>query len=227
MNCGIAVMLGLLGSLHCAAMCGPLMLALPWPPGGPGRFVAGRVTYQLGRLTTYCLLGLVAGLAGRSIFLAGLERSVSIALGVALLAGFLVSGKISVSAPVVRWVSHLKGAMAAQLGRRGLTSLAVLGILNGLLPCGLVYVAMAGALSSGGLIPGLEFMAAFGLGTLPMMLGIGIFGRLLPLTVRLKLRRAIPLGVCLLAGLLILRGLALGIPYLSPNLATGASCCAR
>jgi uncharacterized protein len=225
MDIGIAFLLGFLGSLHCAAMCGPLMLALPVPPGGPARFVAGRILYQLGRVATYCLLGVIAGLAGRSLLLAGFQRWISITLGIAILLGLLFSRRISLSAPVVRLVAGLKQAMGAQLQRRGLGSLALLGLLNGLLPCGLVYVAMAGALARGGWLAGAGYMAAFGLGTLPAMLGISLSGKLFPLALRLKLRRAIPLGVCLLAGLLILRGLALGIPYLSPDLACGAAGC--
>jgi len=227
MDYGIAFALGLLGSLHCAAMCGPLMLALPVPPGGPARFVSGRIIYQLGRVTTYCLLGIVAGLVGQSIFLAGLQRWLSIALGVAILTGFLISKKIALSAPVVRLVTRLKAAMSTQLRERSLRSLALLGLLNGLLPCGLVYVAMAGAVSLGTLREGMLYMAVFGLGTLPTMLGISLSGKLFPLPLRLKLRRAIPFGVCLLAGLLILRGMALGIPYVSPDLSSGTpSCCA-
>jgi sulfite exporter TauE/SafE len=228
MDFGIAFALGLLGSLHCAAMCGPLMLALPVPPGGPARFVAGRIIYQLGRVAAYCLLGVVAGLVGKSIFLAGLQRSLSIGLGVAILLGLLISKKISLSAPVVRLVVTLKAAMSAQLQRRSLRSLALLGMLNGLLPCGLVYVAMAGAVARGTLPEGILFMAWFGLGTLPTMLGISLSGKLFPLSLRLKLRRAIPFGVCLLAGLLILRGLALRIPYVSPVLNSSApGCCSR
>jgi len=228
MDFGIAFALGLLGSLHCAAMCGPLMLALPVPPGGPARFVVGRIIYQLGRVATYCLLGVAAGLVGKSIFLAGLQRSLSIGLGVAILLGFLLSKKVSLSAPVVRLVATLKTAMSAQLQRRNLRSLAVLGMLNGLLPCGLVYVAMAGAVARGTLRDAIFFMAWFGLGTLPTMLGISLSRKLFPLSLRLKLRRAIPFGVCLLAGLLILRGLALGIPYVSPVLNSSApSCCSH
>lgn len=229
MDFGIAIVLGLLGSLHCAAMCGPLMLALPALPGGAGRFIAGRIIYQLGRIATYCLLGVLAGFIGKSILLAGLQRWLSIALGVGILLGFLVSKKISVSAPVVRLVGRLKSAMSAQLRQRSVRSLVLLGMLNGLLPCGLVYVALAGAIARDSLVGGILFMAGFGLGTVPTMLGIALSGKLFPLSLRLKLRRAIPVGVCVLAGLLILRGMALGIPYVSPALVAGvpASCCAH
>jgi len=229
MDFTVAFFLGLLGSLHCAAMCGPLMLALPGQDAGAGRFIAGRIIYQFGRVTTYCLLGIVAGLVGKSIFLAGVQRWLSIALGVAVLAGFLVSKKVALAEPVVRLVTLLKTAMSVQLRRRDLSSLALLGMLNGLLPCGLVYVALAGAVARGGLAGAIIFMVVFGLGTLPMLLAISLSGKLFPVSLRLKLRGAIPAGVCALALLLILRGMALGIPYVSPALVAGfpASCCAH
>ena len=228
MDFGIAFLLGFLGSLHCAAMCGPLMLALPLPPGGPARFVAGRIVYQLGRIATYCLLGIVAGLIGKSLFVAGFQRWLSISLGLAVLAGFLISKRVAVSAPVVRLVGKLKFMMSAQLKQRSYRSLTLLGLLNGMLPCGLVYVALAGAVSRGDLLDAVTYMAMFGLGTLPTMLGISLSGRLFPAAIRLKLRSAIPVGVCLLAAMLILRGMALGIPYLSPDLSSATpSCCAH
>jgi len=227
MDFGIALALGLLGSLHCAAMCGPLMLALPVTPGGPARFFAGRVIYQIGRVTTYVILGVAAGLVGKSLYLAGLQRWLCIALGVAILTGFFISKKVALSMPVIRLVGRLKELMSAQLRQRSFRSLSLLGMLNGLLPCGLVYVALAGAVSAGNILAGTGFMAVFGLGTLPTMLGISLSGKAFPVFLRTRLRRAIPLGVCLLATLLILRGLSLGIPYLSPDLnATAPGCCA-
>jgi uncharacterized protein len=225
MDYAFAIALGLLGSLHCAAMCGPLLLALPVPACG-GRFLLGKLFYQLGRLVTYTALGVLAGLVGKSIFLTGLQRGLSIALGVAILLGYLFSRKIALATPVVRLVGTLKSAMATQLMRRDLGAQFFLGLLNGLLPCGLVYVALAGAVSRGSLGSAAGFMALFGLGTVPTMLGIGLSGKILPLAWRLQLRRAIPVAVYALAGLLVLRGLALGIPYLSPDLAVGG-CCAR
>jgi hypothetical protein len=94
------------------------------------------------------------------------------------------------------------------------------------LPCGLVYAALANAASQKSIPTAVAQMAVFGLGTLPMMLAIGLSGRMFPAALRMKLRAAIPAGVCLLAALLILRGLALGIPYVSPAL-DGSGCCVR
>jgi uncharacterized protein len=220
-----AFLLGLAGSLHCAGMCGPLALALPNTGNGASGFVLGRAAYNVGRIVTYCALGVVFGLLGKTLWLAGIQRWVSIGLGVVLLAGLFTARRAELSKPVTALVGGLKMRMSALLRRRSLTGLGTLGLLNGLLPCGLVYVACAGATMTGSSVAGAQYMAAFGAGTLPMMMAIGLSGKLVPVSLRLKLRRVIPVSVFALALLLILRGLALGIPYLSPDLAGGGSCC--
>jgi uncharacterized protein len=225
-DCWTALTLGLVGSLHCAGMCGPLALALP-PAGDtlPG-YVLGRIAYNLGRIVTYCALGVVFGLVGATLWLAGIQRWVSIALGVTLVVGLVASRKLVLWRPVTSLVGWLKSRMGFLLHRRSFASLTVLGLLNGLLPCGLVYVACAGAAATGGVLAGAQYMAAFGAGTVPMMLGISLSGKLVPSSLRLSLRKAIPACVLLLATLLILRGMSLGIPYLSPDLSSGKpSCC--
>ncbi|MGD0615149.1 MAG: sulfite exporter TauE/SafE family protein [Verrucomicrobiota bacterium] len=221
-----AIVVGLVGSLHCAGMCGPLALALPNAAVSTPGYVAGRLAYNLGRMTTYCLLGVVFGVLGKTLFLAGIQRWISIALGIALLAGLFASHKLALWQPVTLFVQQLISKMSTLLRRRSVVSLTLLGLLNGLLPCGLVYVAGAGATATGGVLSGVAYMAAFGAGTVPMMLAIGLSGKLIPLSIRLKLVKVIPVSVFLLATLLILRGMALGIPYVSPDLSAG-SCCGR
>lgn len=220
-----AVLLGLLGGVHCAGMCGPLLLALPRPPGGMGRFVTGRLLHQLGRVFTYALLGVGFGAVGSGFALAGVQRFATIALGVVMLVGVFTSRKLLLAAPVARWVGGLRMAMSGLLNRGSWASQVLLGALNGLLPCGLVYVAGAGAAATGSLPGGVAYMALFGLGTLPVMLGISLGGQLLPAAFRLQLARLVPAGVVLVAALLILRGLGLGIPYISPDLAAGTCAC--
>lgn len=220
-----AFTLGLVGSLHCAGMCGPLALALP-PAGNSNlSYLGGRVAYNLGRIVTYCAMGLIVGFIGKSLLLAGLQRWVSITLGVLLIAGLLASRRLALLKPVTLFVEQLKAGMGSLLRQRSFVALLLLGLLNGLLPCGLVYVAAAAATVAGGVLEGAQYMAAFGIGTVPMMLAISLSGKLMPLTLRLKLRRAIPASVFLLGALLILRGMSLGIPYISPDLSAGASCC--
>lgn len=219
-----AFLLGLVGSLHCAGMCGPLALALP--SGGTTRvsFVTGRLLYNAGRIATYTALGLLFGLVGRSLALAGMQRWLSVFAGVAILAGLFLSTRFATGAPVAKLVVLLKSVFAGLLRRRSLVSLFALGLINGLLPCGLVYVAAAGAAATGDLATGALHMAAFGAGTLPVMLGIGLVGRRLQVAV--QFRKWIPFSVALVAALLLLRGMGLGIPYLSPDLASvGAHAC--
>ena len=226
MDCWTAFILGLVSSAHCAGMCGPLALAMPGAGTSGPRFWAGRLGYNLGRILTYTALGVVFGIVGRTLFLAGLQRWLSVGLGVALLAGLLFSRRLAGWRPLTVLVERFQPRMSLLLRRRSFGSLVALGLLNGLLPCGLVYVACAGAAATSGILAGARYMAAFGAGTAPVMLAIGLGGRLVPLAWRLKLRQAIPISVCVLGLLLILRGMSLGIPYLSPDLsAAGASCC--
>lgn len=222
-----ALVLGLAGSLHCAGMCGPLALALPAPATGSRAYVLGRLAYNGGRVMTYAVLGLFFGWLGRTLFVAGFQQWVSVGLGALLLTGLLVSPRLMHWLPVSRLVSALKQAMAGALRRRGLSSLLLLGLLNGLLPCGLVYVACAGAAATGGTGSGALYMVVFGLGTVPVMFAISLSGTLLHAAMRRWVLKAMPASVGLVAVLLILRGLGLGIPYVSPDLTgkAGTSCC--
>lgn len=216
-----AFMLGFAGSLHCAGMCGPLTLALPSTGSGPIGFVAGRLAYNLGRIITYTLIGIVVGWIGRSLALAGVQRWVSMAAGAAILAGLLLTHRTNGSALPAAAVRRLKGALSAVLQRRSLASLWTLGLLNGLLPCGLVYAAAAGAVATGGWLSGTAYMGLFGLGTLPVMLGISLSGTAVPVSFRIRLQRLVPVSAGMVGLLLILRGMSLGIPYLSPDLTSG------
>jgi sulfite exporter TauE/SafE len=220
-----ALLLGLVGSLHCAGMCGPLVLALPATGGSRATFILGRVAYNLGRLFTYCLLGAAFGFVGRTLALAGLQRWVSVGAGSAMLIGLLLSSRFAIGSPLARGVTWVKSGLGALLRRRSLPSILALGAMNGLLPCGLVYAACAGAVATGGFLSGAAYMAAFGFGTVPMMLGLGLIGQRLQLILRFKLQRLTPACLGLVAVLLILRGMSLGIPYVSPDLLDERATC--
>ena len=218
-----AFLLGLAGSLHCAGMCGPLLLALAKARPRTVQESTGRVCYHLGRVASYCGIGLLFGLLGHVVAPAGFQRWLSLTLGIVLLAGLLLSAKMSLVTPVGKWVGWLKGSMRGLFQRNSLMSQATMGALNGLLPCGLVYVAAVGATATGDPLNGAAYMALFGLGTWPMMLGLHFAGQRLPLPARLSLGSVTRVAVFLMAVLLILRGLELGIPFISPDLSAANS----
>ncbi|SFP89143.1 sulfite exporter TauE/SafE family protein [Hymenobacter arizonensis] len=221
---------GLLGSFHCVGMCGAIALALP---GGMDkatsslRYGGGRLLYNLGRITTYATLGAAAGLVGQGLRLAGVQQGLSIASGVLILLLVAVperytsrlAGWLGLTRPLA-WVKNTLGRLFQQ---PTLPALYATGLLNGLLPCGLVYLALAGALSASGVWGAAAYMACFGLGTLPLMFGLSLSGRLVPLAWRTRMRQAVPYAASVLAVLFIVRGLGLGIPYLSPQLGPAAA----
>ena len=213
-----AFLLGFVGSAHCAGMCGPLALALPHWGRGQGSFLAGRVLYNFGRIITYALMGGVFGLLGQGVAFAGLQRWVSLVLGAGILIGVLVSPRFANSVPVSRSVNWLKATLGGLLQRRAMPAMFGIGLLHGLLPCGLVYVACAAATSTGDVLSGMRYMIAFGLGTLPMLLVISLLGTKLSFALRFRMQRLIPVSLVIVGLLLLLRGMALGIPYVSPKL---------
>jgi sulfite exporter TauE/SafE len=218
-----AFLLGFVGSAHCAGMCGPLALALPHWGRGQASFLTGRLLYNFGRIVTYALLGGLFGLLGQGVALAGLQRWVSLTLGAAILIGLLVAPQFANRIPVTRGVNWLKGALGAMLQRRAMPAMFGIGLLNGLLPCGLVYVACAAAAATGDVLSGMRYMIAFGLGTLPLLLAISLLGTKLQFALRFKVQRLIPVSLAIVGMLLLLRGMALGIPYVSPKLSASPS----
>ncbi len=223
-----AFLLGFLGSAHCAGMCGPLALALPGSGNTRSRFFAGRMGYNLGRIVTYMILGALFGLLGRTFAVAGLQRWISLVAGAVILIGLVVSPRVGVAVPMARAIGWLKFKLGRLLQRRTLGALFGIGLLNGLLPCGLVYAACAAAVTVGTVQGSVAYLAAFGTGTVPMMLAVSLMGQKLQFTFRFKMQRLIPASLLLVGVLLLFRGMNLGIPYLSPKLSlitNEAKCC--
>ena len=219
--------LGLAGSLHCVGMCGPLVLALPKRQGAStGSHLYGRVLYNLGRTTTYACMGLFAGWLGRVIQLAGVQQAVSIGLGVVLLLTVFLTTRQLPAWMVRTFYKPIQTLLGRIMKNGSPLGLYQVGLVNGLLPCGLVYAALAAASLQGTPLSAVLYMTLFGLGTAPLLFALSLGGlgiqspRLRPV-----LNRLIPVLTCVVASLLILRGMALGIPYLSPDLVGGASCC--
>jgi uncharacterized protein len=216
-----AFALGLFGSLHCVGMCGPLALALPRGAGARGRFVAGRALYQLGRVTTYTLLGAAFGLVGGAARLAGAQQALSVGLGAALLLYLLlpkrVTERVASRGIAAGALARLKSAIAPLIRSHRYAAQFGVGLLNGLLPCGMVYVALAGALAAPTVAESAAFMTLFGLGTLPAMMAVSLAPGFVSAGARASLRHLTPAVTAVVAVLLIVRGLALGVPYLSPH----------
>lgn len=212
---------GLLGSVHCAGMCGPLALALPVPKTGRARFITGRLMYNLGRVVTYGLLGAFAGLVGEKLFAAGAQQTVSIILGVILLVAAVAPAllkRIRAGAFLLeRLAAPVQRAIGTLLRRSSVVALFLLGLVNGLLPCGLVYVALAAALTTGGTLQGVVFMLGFGIGTAPVMFLIALLGKQIQGGLRKRLTALMPVFAAAIAILIILRGMNLGVPYISPK----------
>jgi uncharacterized protein len=212
----IAFTLGLVGSLHCLGMCGPIALSLPVRGGSAGRRVSAILLYNLGRVFMYSILGAIAGLLGKMIFVSGYQQILSIGLGILMLVFLFTSmnPKFPIAGKIYEYV---KKGFAQLLTKRTMSSYLLLGALNGLLPCGMVYMAIAGSIVTGDSLNAAIFMSAFGAGTVPMMLSVSWIGTLLKNKFQLFFRRLFPATVFVMAVLLILRGLDLGIPYLSPK----------
>ena len=184
--------------------------------------MANRLTYNIGRITTYALIGLLFGLLGKGFALAGAQKALSVTAGVSIiLIAFLpaaISQNLNPAGPMGRLVKWLKEQMQFQFRRRSYLSVYTIGILNGFLPCGLVYLAAAGAITTATALEGAFYMAAFGAGTLPAMLVLAFAGNFLGIHWRNGVRKVMPLVSVVVGLLLIVRGMELGIPYMSPIL---------
>lgn len=207
-----ALLTGLAGSLHCVGMCGPLAMALPVGRLPQHQRALARGLYHAGRLSAYSLLGAVVGTVGQGLLLTGLQRPVSIGAGMLLLIWALsarsLPGWINTS-PLAR---RLTAPLTALLRRPTLPHMAGLGFLNGLLPCGSVYIALAGALMTPSAGGGAAYLLAFGAGTLPAMLSVNLVLSHLTPRFRQRLGRGLPLATVLVALLLIVRGIGLSAP---------------
>lgn len=225
-----ALSLGFLGSFHCIGMCGPISLALPVHKFSSLKKTLLILLYNLGRMSTYAIFGAVVGSLGHGIVIAGYQGALSITLGVFILAGlifpriFSANGKVGHS--VYPFFSKLRNLLSGLLKKDAAGSLFSVGLLNGVLPCGLVYMGLAGATATGSALDGALFMFIFGAGTVPIMLSLPLAGSFITVDARNKIRKTLPFVVGLTAVLLVFRGLELGIPYVSPAAPTNnsASC---
>jgi sulfite exporter TauE/SafE len=223
------LLLGLGGSLHCLGMCGPIALALPGAQGSLANQVVGRTLYNVGRIITYGILGAAIGGLSQWLAIAGWQRGLSIAAGVGILLALLLPKRYWLrlaALPGAAWLFHQFQVLWGRWFKRASWgALLLIGLLNGLLPCGLVYVALAAALQAGSWHHGMLFMVSFGVGTTPALLALALARSWLRPAATTALRKVVPAVAALLAVLFIVRGLGLGIPLLSPDLAKKEAAC--
>jgi uncharacterized protein len=214
-----ALVTGFVGSLHCVGMCGPIALALP--VGGKTaeqRFFA-RILYSLGRITTYSFMGLIMGFVGNKLFFSGLQQEISITIGISLLLILTLSHKTLISKPLRLFNEQVKSLFSYFLKQKSLPSMFILGVINGLLPCGFLYLAATGSVVAGSPFGGMIYMVLFGLGTTPAMFAVGVLAKFMNLRLRKIFTQITPIYMFALAVFLIIRGLNVGIPYVSPHFA--------
>ena len=218
--------LGAAGSLHCVGMCGPLSLALPVHHLSKADKFISLLLYQFGRIITYSVIGLLFGLAGRRIYISGYQQWFSITMGILVLSLALLYF-VSKKTIHLKFLNRFYSGVQQQISRllrsaRGPAGFLLMGLANGLLPCGMVYIALAATLSFTEVIQSVSFMAMFGAGTLPAMMLVGYAGKLVKPEWRIYLRQLVPVFITFMGVLLILRGLNLGIPFISPELPQSA-----
>ena len=216
-----AFILGFLGSFHCVGMCGPLTLVLPLKHKEPTKKAFQIFFYHLGKTATYVLLGLLFGLLGKGLFIREYQQTFSVVVGVVMVLVVilsLVNIKMNFFTRSIYFlVGKVKYALGQQLKHKSVFSVFLIGFFNGLLPCGLVYMALFGALAQTDLKNSLLYMFAFGLGTIPLMTTTIYLGNFLSQKVKRYIQKAIPFAIIIIGILFVLRGLALGIPYISPS----------
>lgn len=216
-----ALILGLISSLHCMGMCGPIAMMLPVDHRNPTKKTLQLLTYHLGRLSAYSILGLAFGLLGRGFYLAGMQQQLSIIAGIVIIAIVLLPEKTvaryNFSKPVYKVIGTIKSSLGRQFRKQSYKALFTTGLLNGFLPCGLVYAALFGALAMQNVLYSGAYMFLYGAGTIPLMSLVVYAANAFSNPLRGRLAKAVPYFAVFIGMLFIMRGLGLGIPYISPG----------
>lgn len=219
----LAFLMGLLGSLHCAVMCGPIMLSMPLDKNAIWKNAVQLLLYQLGRVFVYTILGLLIGLVGNSFQFLVNQKVLSISIGIAL----LFFAFIQFTGRYQKYISGFQSTLLKPISKAMGKLLTLkfwgffVGMLNGLIPCGMVYLALATALNLADVQKSAQYMFLFGLGTTPLMLMISLGGIYLKKYIRFNTNKLIPWFMLFLGLIFILRSADLGITFLSPYLGVG------
>ncbi|GGF29520.1 sulfite exporter TauE/SafE family protein [Echinicola rosea] len=214
-----ALILGFLGSFHCLGMCGPIALAVSATDAK--RYWWRKLWYNVGRTVTYGVLGILVGFLGKGLELAGIQQWLSMSIGALIIVFALLykqSERVLARGGFYGMMAKVKTALGYWLKKGGTTAFFMTGLVNGFLPCGMVYIALLASLALSNPLQGAVYMMAFGLGTLPLlfllMVGSDVFSPMW----RQRLFKMMPYFAVLIGVLFIFRGLGLGIHFLSPEL---------
>ena len=215
-----AIIFGLLGSFHCLGMCGPIAFMLPVDRSNKIKRFLQITVYHLGRIATYGLLGLLFGFLGEGFYFFGFQQYLSIIIGVIMILVVLLPKnkytQFTIVKPIYKVLTRLKNRLGKELKKKRFDTFFTIGFLNGFLPCGLVYMAIFASIATADIVQGSLYMILFGLGTIPLMTIFVYLGNFTTGLVRKRIQQIIPIAVVAIAMLFILRGMGLGIPYISP-----------
>lgn len=217
-----AFILGVISNLHCLGMCGPIALAIPLNRSSKSTMLFGILQYHIGRILVYGILGYLVGYIGMGIKLFGILQAISIIAGIGIIIyawrKYLSFIKIPLNVPLSLSKGHfLSRSMGKIMRSESPLKLLLLGALNGLLPCGMVYTALITAVVLGTPLLSTTSMLAFGLGTLPGLVAFSLFAQQLGNPIRSKINRYLPYLITVVGLLIILRGMNLNIPFISPK----------
>lgn len=216
----IGFLMGLLGSVHCIGMCGPLMMALPISHRTDFQKIVALFLYHAGKILSYSILGILLGLFGSQFPIFGFQRNISIVLGVSMLLYvlyvFVLKPRYIQWWPLSSMYNLIVNNLSELFKSSSIFSFLMIGMLNGLLPCGMIYLALSSSLATQNILHGGLLMAFFGLGTVPALMMVAIGGQYMGFAFRRKIQKILPVFIFGMGVLLILRGLNLGIPYISP-----------
>ncbi len=211
-------LLGLFGSFHCVGMCGPIVFSLP---SNNSNHSLSALQYNLGRMLSYSVLGFIFGIFGKGLIISGMQQRVSVFAGVLLIVSVfvpkLVGVKWMIFKPLQFFYTWVKNKLTYLLKSQSKFRLLAIGFINGFLPCGLVYIALVGALLSNSVLDSVFAMLMFGIGTSPSLILLMYSSKMISKNLKQKITKFIPIFITLLGLIFILRGLGLGIPYVSPN----------
>lgn len=221
-----AFMIGLVGSLHCIGMCGPIALAIPYQAPTKIKTLGNILLYNSGRIITYGLIGVLPAIFGLALTLSGMQKNMSIILGAFLIIAAIFSIPLDQRTNAIPGINRVYPWVASKMksfiSKRTKSAFFITGILNGFLPCGMVYMAVMGAITQTSMANAFLYMMLFGVGTVPLMMLMGVSGQLISMTWRRKVRRVIPVFMIGIGILMIMRGVTIDLPpHLEPLIEMG------